>query len=480
MVNQYTDDPRRSWRAFWRSIPREARSCRFKSIRAARATQYNFSEVKIEEVPPDTSARCIPIRRRRPIAAAAFALRRAGVLSSALRAAADRVADAVRRRIGRTGRITWHLSVINGGQPRQIERRNRIQRLSRDRDVRSRDVERRRLEPRRRMDHRRRERHGGEELSFRPARRDAGGRRLERRRHERDRRVPRRPVVPRSRRQRTLGRGRSLGETRRRRTTSRWPAIGTATARPTSASSASAWIGDVKAIEAEPGLPDALNPPKNRYKNIPPDPAEAAVGFRTMKRTNAGKIRSDLIDHVFEYGTTGDRAVVGDWTGDGIKKIGVFRDGTWYLDIDGDGRWSAADVMVQFGREGDLPVVGDWTGDGVTKLGVYRNGTFYPRHRQQPPARRHRQGLRTRRPRRQALCRRLRRQRRRYRRRLSRSAAADGQAKAPPAATMQSRTGFQPVGKKLGGRKKASPFFVAKTPEGFVRPTSVWRLILAP
>jgi protocatechuate 3,4-dioxygenase beta subunit len=137
-----------------------------------------------------------------------------------------------------------------------------------------------------------------------------------------------------------------------------------------------AWIGDIKAIEADPGLPTALNPPKNRYKNIPPDAQHAAVGYREMKRTYAGKIRSDAIDHVFEYGTTGDKAVVGDWTGDGIKKIGVFRNGTWYLDIDGDGRWSAPDVMVEFGREGDVPVPGDWTGDGITKLGVYRGGTF--------------------------------------------------------------------------------------------------------
>ncbi|MCC6124777.1 MAG: hypothetical protein IT426_07445 [Pirellulales bacterium] len=138
-----------------------------------------------------------------------------------------------------------------------------------------------------------------------------------------------------------------------------------------------AWLGDQKAVASDPGLPDAMNPPKNRYKNIPPDPAHAAVGFRAMKRTHAGKIRSDLIDHVFEFGAAGDRAVVGDWTGTGIKKIGIFRDGTWYLDIDGDGRWSAADAMVHFGREGDVPVAGDWTGDGITKLGVYRGGTFH-------------------------------------------------------------------------------------------------------
>jgi serine-aspartate repeat-containing protein C/D/E len=96
-----------------------------------------------------------------------------------------------------------------------------------------------------------------------------------------------------------------------------------------------------------------------------------------MKKGERGKLRSDVIDHVFEYGTKGDRAVVGDWNGDGIYTIGIFRNGVWFLDMDGDGRWSDGDLMVEFGQEGDLPVVGDWTGDGITKLGVYRNGKFY-------------------------------------------------------------------------------------------------------
>ncbi|MCE5266265.1 MAG: hypothetical protein LLG00_00060 [Planctomycetaceae bacterium] len=138
------------------------------------------------------------------------------------------------------------------------------------------------------------------------------------------------------------------------------------------------WIGDLKAVTADPGLPDALNPPPHkRPKNMPPDPVDAAVGWRTLKKSNTGRMRSDLIDHVFEYGQKGDIAVTGDWNGDGIYSIGVFRAGTWYLDMDGDGRWSDGDVMVDYGQEGDLPVVGDWTGDGVSKLGVYRNGTFY-------------------------------------------------------------------------------------------------------
>jgi len=138
-----------------------------------------------------------------------------------------------------------------------------------------------------------------------------------------------------------------------------------------------AWIGDLKAIMVEPGLPDAQNRNESgRPKNIPPNPADAAVGWRTLKTGRDGALRSDLIDHVFQYGTKGDRAVVGDWNGDGIYSVGVFREGRWFLDLDGDGRWSAGDLMVDFGQAGDLPVVGDWNGDGISQLGVYRDGKF--------------------------------------------------------------------------------------------------------
>ncbi|MEN6452324.1 MAG: SdrD B-like domain-containing protein [Thermoguttaceae bacterium] len=139
-----------------------------------------------------------------------------------------------------------------------------------------------------------------------------------------------------------------------------------------------AWIGDLQAVMAEPGLPDAQNPPPyKRPKNVPPDPTDAAIGWRTMKKGTAGRMRSDLIDHVFEYGRKGDIAVAGDWNGDGIYSIGVFRGGTWYLDMDGDGRFTDRDTVVEYGQPGDLPVVGDWTGDGISKVGVYRHGTFY-------------------------------------------------------------------------------------------------------
>lgn len=137
------------------------------------------------------------------------------------------------------------------------------------------------------------------------------------------------------------------------------------------------WLGDIRAIAAEPGLPDVENLPSGQFKNVPPEPEEATVGWRTLKRTSEGRLRADLIDHVFQYGSAGDQPVAGDFNGDGVSTIGVFRDGTWYLDIDGNGHWSPGDVTAEFGQSGDLAVVGDFDGDGVSQLGVYRGGTWY-------------------------------------------------------------------------------------------------------
>ncbi|HZZ73143.1 MAG TPA: SdrD B-like domain-containing protein [Pirellulales bacterium] len=136
------------------------------------------------------------------------------------------------------------------------------------------------------------------------------------------------------------------------------------------------WALDPRHLRREGGLPDPHNPPTGKKKNIPPQPQEATNGVRAIKLGAHGKVRADLIDHVFEYGSPGDVPVSGDWDGSGISRIGVFRHGHWYLDMDGNGKWSPGDVVVDFGQAGDIPVVGDWTGDGITKIGVYRQGKW--------------------------------------------------------------------------------------------------------
>ena len=80
-------------------------------------------------------------------------------------------------------------------------------------------------------------------------------------------------------------------------------------------------------------------------------------------------------------GMEGDVPVVGDWTGTGITNLGIYRQGMWYLDLNGNGVWDGCQgdgCLGPFGgMEGDVPVVGDWTGTGITNLGIYRQGMWY-------------------------------------------------------------------------------------------------------
>jgi protocatechuate 3,4-dioxygenase beta subunit len=138
-----------------------------------------------------------------------------------------------------------------------------------------------------------------------------------------------------------------------------------------------AWAGDPRAIRREPGLPQALNKPKALAKNVPPSREDAPLGKRMVKVSVQGALRADLIDHVFNFGVSGDHAVAGDWAGNGVDCIGVFRNGVWHLDVNGDGLFdSAVDRRADFGRRGDAPIVGDWNGDGLDELGVYRDGEW--------------------------------------------------------------------------------------------------------
>ena len=78
---------------------------------------------------------------------------------------------------------------------------------------------------------------------------------------------------------------------------------------------------------------------------------------------------------VIELGQEGDVPVVGDWDGDGIDQLGVFRDGVWYLDTNGNHEIDAQDATFRLGEAGDLPTVGDWNGDGVDDPAAYRQAS---------------------------------------------------------------------------------------------------------
>jgi len=84
---------------------------------------------------------------------------------------------------------------------------------------------------------------------------------------------------------------------------------------------------------------------------------------------------------VFLFGLPGDMPVAGNFRGDGAIEVGVMRcipgEATcqWYIDWNNNGQWdgvAGGDQIWQFGVPGDLPVVGDWTGDGTSKIGIFR------------------------------------------------------------------------------------------------------------
>ena len=77
-------------------------------------------------------------------------------------------------------------------------------------------------------------------------------------------------------------------------------------------------------------------------------------------------------DQTLTFGQAGDVPVTGDWNGSGTFKIGVFRNGQWLLDYNGNGVWdgvAGGDRLYTFGQAGDKPVVGDWNGNGTSKVG---------------------------------------------------------------------------------------------------------------
>ena|GEM_PF-2663550 len=137
------------------------------------------------------------------------------------------------------------------------------------------------------------------------------------------------------------------------------------------------WPGDGNALANEPGLPTDLNRKVAlRPKNVPPNPQDTTSTIRALKHTTKGRVRLDVIDHVFQYGAESDRAVSGDFNGDGITEIGVYRNGTWYIDYNGNGRFDSEDIVSETTHStGDIPVTGHFTDREKSQIGLYNPAT---------------------------------------------------------------------------------------------------------
>ncbi len=76
--------------------------------------------------------------------------------------------------------------------------------------------------------------------------------------------------------------------------------------------------------------------------------------------------------------------VTGDWDGDTVDDVGLYYQGTFYLDTTGNGKWdktSGGDTFINFGissiAANATPLIGDWNGDGTDNLGLFNQGNFY-------------------------------------------------------------------------------------------------------
>ncbi len=99
-------------------------------------------------------------------------------------------------------------------------------------------------------------------------------------------------------------------------------------------------------------------------------------GFVYLRNSNT----EGAADITFFFGNPGDVPLVGDFNGDGRDTVSVYRpsQGTVYvvnqLGRDGGGLGAAA-LPFSFGNPGDTPFVGDFDGDGIDTVGLYRMST---------------------------------------------------------------------------------------------------------
>ncbi len=84
---------------------------------------------------------------------------------------------------------------------------------------------------------------------------------------------------------------------------------------------------------------------------------------------------SPIVNFSFILGQAGDTPVAGDWDGNGIDTVGVYRDATstWFLSNTFKG--SVDFPLVVFGNPDTRPIAGDWNGDGIDTIGVYNTVT---------------------------------------------------------------------------------------------------------
>jgi hypothetical protein len=85
----------------------------------------------------------------------------------------------------------------------------------------------------------------------------------------------------------------------------------------------------------------------------------------------------DQIDHdpvitTMYYGVPGDEPFAGDWNGDGVDTLGLYRRSSGFVYLRNTNTQGVADITYFFGIAGDIPIAGDFDGDGFDTVSIYR------------------------------------------------------------------------------------------------------------
>ncbi len=98
-----------------------------------------------------------------------------------------------------------------------------------------------------------------------------------------------------------------------------------------------------------------------------------ADGYVYLRNSNS----QGVADVRFYFGDPGDVPLAGDFDGDGCDTVSVYRPAANRVFVinelgAGDAGLGAADLAYTFGAPGDVPFAGDFDGDGIDTVGMYR------------------------------------------------------------------------------------------------------------
>lgn len=111
---------------------------------------------------------------------------------------------------------------------------------------------------------------------------------------------------------------------------------------------------------------------------VPGDYTGNGIAEATIFRPSSGLWASRYVTR-FYFGRNGDFPVRGDFNGDGTEEAGIYRTDTGLWAIRNRTRiyFGAGDLehSITGNYSGDAPVIGDFNGDGLSDLGIFREST---------------------------------------------------------------------------------------------------------